>query len=86
MNRQRKRRDKYSAFGGISHGTRVVRAGGRVKFDGTRFQSDKLLDFVGSRVRVSATDPWRNETVEVHHYSLHEFICHAARANTDGEE
>lgn len=68
---------QYSGFGGLASGTRIVREGGRVKFDGAWFRDDMLAAFVGERVRVTATDPWVNRCVDVSYYPLGTLICSA---------
>jgi hypothetical protein len=45
-------RDIMGAGGNVYRGMRTVRKGGFLKFDGSTFQSDDLLPYVGDRVYV----------------------------------
>lgn len=70
-------RDRYSYEGGnLAHGIRLVRKGGRIKFDRHWHQDDLLVPFVGQWVRVAALDIWFNEKIPVYHYHGG-FICYA---------
>jgi hypothetical protein len=57
----KRRQDVRAPDGGVAHGSRLVRAGGKVSFAGTTWQSDLLLPLVGETVLVEAVDYWRTE-------------------------
>lgn len=44
---------RYDRFG-----PRTVRAGGRFKFDGYWYQSDRLIELLGERVWIQGADIW----------------------------
>ena len=54
-------KDSRAPDGGIADGERYVRRGGRVKFAGFWWQSDKLIPFVGTPVDCGGMDYWQTE-------------------------
>ncbi|HEX9804599.1 MAG TPA: Mu transposase C-terminal domain-containing protein [Candidatus Dojkabacteria bacterium] len=75
---KRKNRDVYSYSGGnISDGIRVVKKGGKIKFDGCWFENREMLsEYVGEYVRVYAEDCFFSYRIPVFHYHGG-FICYA---------
>jgi hypothetical protein len=51
-NNGRTERQVYGAGGNLYQAWRTVKKGGVIEFDGSRFQSEELLPFVGCRVWV----------------------------------
>lgn len=59
--------DRRAAGGCLASGTRTVRAGGRVRFDGWWYQHDKLKEYVGQRVWCSEVeDIWYSATLGIY--------------------
>ena len=54
-------KDIRAPDGKLADGERVVRKGGRVKFAGRWWQSDKLVPFVGTPVQCGGMDYWMTE-------------------------
>jgi hypothetical protein len=57
--------DARGAGSNIATGWRLVRPGGRVKFDGFWHQSDELLELVGQYVHCRPEDAFYNEIIHV---------------------
>lgn len=76
MSRNKQMRDRMGASGNIGEGYRLVRPGGRIKFDRFTHQDDKLVSFIGDLVFVVAEDPFYNPKVRVSTVDK-KFICYA---------
>lgn len=71
------KRDKYGPLGNISRGIRRVRPGGTLLFDRHAYYHQRLLDFIGKDVHVTATDVWVSWQVIVREIASNTFICNA---------
>lgn len=82
--RNKQMRDRRGAGGNIADGYRVVRKGGRVKFDRFTYQHGKLIPLVGDIVYVSdAEDIFYSSKIGI--FSLdHESICYARNEYENG--
>lgn len=72
--------DRRGPLGNLSSATRRVRPEGRLLFAGHSYQHERLLNFVGTDVRVTATDIWVSQTVSVNDLKGN-FICQAELVN-----
>lgn len=68
--------DRRGPLGNLGSATRRVRPEGRLLFAGHWYRHEQLLNFVGSDVRVTATDIWVSQTVDVNDLNGN-FICQA---------
>jgi hypothetical protein len=68
-------RDKQGAGGNIATGSRLVRPGGRIKFDGFYHQNDALIPYIGEYVEVQSEDAFFSEKVPI--FLNYKFLCYA---------
>jgi len=74
--KRHRRHDVMGTGGNIASGYRIVRKGGRVKFDNFWHSHPKLEHLVGHEVWVHAENAFYSEKVSIHHDTL-SFICNA---------